>query len=372
MSRTVKHSRTEAAESLQAERSGTLWAGPDGAAAAGGPTPGRAQGGACSLSHKCTEGAKPHPLDEKLSPGQVEAVLEWSNGLIRVRAKMGQPAGAVPEHRPKRGIIGAWSPASRLRAYRGVSALPWPVALGANEDVLFVTLTYPDEWSKDGRKWQRHLRRVRRWLRNWGFWGGVWKREHQARGAPHFHLWCVTPLSSDDRPEGWLRCLREELSKAWYEIVGSGDLKHLAAGTQVKVLPPGQSAVGYFKAYMQKLDEGKEYQHKLPPDVHHPGRWWGSWGKPHFAPEWRVRRIAFDEFHKARRLMRRYSSARRRRAVHALRLAAVAAGVPFRRRRVGVKLPRLWTTGMLAGVSVVANLQGYGLYWWIQRALGIT
>ena len=250
---------------------------------------------------------------------------------------------------------------SRVRAYYALEAIDW----GWFDQVIFVTLTYPGEWPKNGRVWASHLRSIRRFLAKWGYPGGVWKREHQARGAPHFHLWIISPLSFSERPEGWLRCFREELSKAWFRIVRSGDPKHLAAGTQVKLLPPGQTAAGYFKSYLSKGDGSKEYQHRLPPGVTQPGRWWGTWGRNFgVKAEWHVRKVALQKFHEARRFTRRMKDARRRR----VRASCLAAGRPFGRRARG-RVSRRVTTSALAGMWAVVP-PGAAFYW-AMRALGI-
>lgn len=305
---------------------------------------------ACSLAHKCAE----HPLQAQLVVGQVVSCLEFSEGVLRLRAKMGKPEG-IKEPKPVRGIIRAWSMPSRLRAYRAISALPWP-GLGGSE-VFFLTLTYPGEWSRDGRVWQQHLRAFVRWLRSEGLVWGVWKREHQRRGAPHFHLWCVCPYwTLDERPQWWLRSFRDRVSRKWFEVVGSGDEAHLRAGTQVHLLPPGQSAVGYFKAYVCKPDEGKEYQHQLPDDVHRPGRWWGHWGQDDgFKASWRPQAVDHFDFIRMKRTLRRYKRSRGRRIMAEVRAAAAERGERVQVRRPKIKLPRRWLTQALGTSHFVGD-----------------
>ena len=48
--------------------------------------------------------------------------------------------------------------------------------------------------------------------------------------------------------------LRAWLSLAWYECVGSGDVKHLAAGTQVQAAKGARQV----KAYASKLYAAKD------------------------------------------------------------------------------------------------------------------
>lgn len=335
------------------ERGVLPWrAGPAGQAG------GSAAGGACSLAHKCKGGAA-DPQSAALAPGEVVCWVENAGGLTRVCGRMGKPPAAEPGPRGKRGVIRLWSLQSRLRAYWAIVALPWPTMLGG-VDCLFLTLTYPADYPRDGRQWQAHLREFRRRLGSWGFTAGVWKREHQRRGAPHFHIWAVAPIPSWERPDGWLRAFREWVSREWFEVVGSGDAKHLLAGTQAKLLPPGQSAVGYFKAYLCKPGEGKEYQHKLPDDVERAGRWWGVWGRPAgFFPHWRRRKLSLEQFHQLRRTLRRYKSARGRRVRAECRAAAAGRGEALPPIQALFKrLPRLWTTGPLARLTLALSFSG--------------
>lgn len=309
------------------------------AGVAGGPPGARA----CSLAHKCTD-----PLEQPLGTGQVRAVIAKAGRVIRARAKCGRPPLPPGEVRlGTRGVIGEWSMQSRARAYYALEAIDW----GPWGSIFFVTLTYPGgDWPRNGRVCAEHLRAVRRWLERWGFKSGVWKREYQARGAPHFHLWLVCPLSQDERPPGFLRALRQRLSRAWYDVVGSGDPKHLAAGTQVKLLPPGQSAAGYFKAYLNKYSD-KEYQNRLPADVEAPGRWWGMFGKQHgFRAVWQFRECSLEELHKFRRMLRGFKRSRRR----AARAAARDAGRPFAPRQ-RARVSRRVTANALAGAAAVVD-----------------
>src|SRR5205823_1017705 len=89
---------------------------------------------------------------------------------------------------------------------------------------LFVTLTYPSVWPADPADWKRQLDRFfHRLKRGWPDAAAIWRLEFQRRGAPHFHL---LVFGLEFLPATWV-------AAAWYEIVGSGDLKHLQAGTQV-------------------------------------------------------------------------------------------------------------------------------------------
>lgn len=84
---------------------------------------------------------------------------------------------------------------------------------------LFVTLTYPNEYSSEASVFKGHYKAfIKRLLRKFPAAAGVWKLEPQGRGAPHFHL-LVWGVEDDD--------LTMFVPGAWYEIVGSDDPNHL-------------------------------------------------------------------------------------------------------------------------------------------------
>lgn len=124
----------------------------------------------------------------------------------------------------------------------------------------FVTLTYPGVWVDDPAKWKRDMDCFfRRLFRRWPGAAAVWRLEFQERGAPHFHvlLW------------GWegenVWALRVWVARAWYEVVGSGDERHLRAGTQVDEVRSYRGVLAYASKYMSKADRSRSGV----------GRWWG-------------------------------------------------------------------------------------------------
>ena len=143
---------------------------------------------------------------------------------------------------------------------------------------LFVTLTYPSEYPA----WRESKENLRVWrerlLRKYGqFDWALWIQEFQRRGALHYHL-ILTFSSEIDRAE-----FIEWLSKSWYEVVGSGDEKHLRAGTQAVALHLG-AGKGSLMSYLSKelsKGKGKSYQcrhidHETG-EVMPTGRTWGFW-----------------------------------------------------------------------------------------------
>lgn len=126
---------------------------------------------------------------------------------------------------------------------------------------LFVTLTYPGKWPGDPRRWKRDLevwlaRLKRAHPAAWA----VWRLEPQRRGAPHYHLLVF----------GLLMLAKEWLSRSWFEVVGSGDERHLRAGTQVQRVESWRRVIGYAAKYLAKevSELPKAWQHGV-------GRWWG-------------------------------------------------------------------------------------------------
>jgi len=55
------------------------------------------------------------------------------------------------------------------------------------------------------------------------------------------------------------------LSRNWYDMAGTGDLKHYSAGTNVKVLTSKREVFFYVSKYMGKVEAGQAC----------PGRFWG-------------------------------------------------------------------------------------------------
>ncbi len=169
-----------------------------------------------------------------------------------------------------RGHISGFSKASRRRLQRLLAVIDQE----RQAVPLFVTLTYPGEFPADPAVCAAHLRAFRaRMHRRYGKFAAVWRKEYQKRGAPHYHL-----LLFLDRPPEQLRA---EVSRLWFEVVGSGDERHLRAGTQVVQVKSWRSARGYAAKYMGKLET---LHASADPLVGLPqgktGRLWGVWNRP--------------------------------------------------------------------------------------------
>jgi len=133
---------------------------------------------------------------------------------------------------------------------------------------IFVTLTYPGEFTTDSRQWKRDLDNFfKRMRRKAPGSSAIWKLEPQKRGAPHFHLF-IWGLSYDALFL-WVR-------KAWYEVVGSGDYRHYQAGTRVEKIKSWRGIRSYASKYMGKIFDSPTMQDC---GWDQPGRFWGVHGR---------------------------------------------------------------------------------------------
>jgi len=242
-----------------------------------------------------------NPFDE----GHIEV---WAGaGLIKV-VKQGRHK-IIPEgdsKQTKRGKIHGFSRASRRRMMQLLAKVRLDEALP-----LFGTTTYPDIFPEEAEKFKRDLQTlIERLKRRFPGIGLIWRLEFKVRKsgvnagkiAPHFHwlLWNV-PCMFDFKPEPgkwakiskcrdgtWQETVKfydgdkiatvvnpvsgqdrftEWLSRNWYDVAGTGDLKHYNAGTNVKVLTSRREVFFYVSKYMGKVEEEEGYAC--------PGRFWG-------------------------------------------------------------------------------------------------
>lgn len=137
--------------------------------------------------------------------------------------------------------------------------------VASNTDVEFgvmVTLTYPKNYSNDGKEVKYHLKKVIQGLKRKFDCSYLWWLEFQKRGAPHFHiLLSIHKYSKEDI--SWL-------AGFWYKIVGSGDGKHLRAGTRIEKVRKQGGARNYVVKYAQKT-----YQKVVPDKYRNVGRFYG-------------------------------------------------------------------------------------------------
>ena len=143
--------------------------------------------------------------------------------------------------------------------------------VASNTTVTFrtmITLTYPREYPEDGHTVKSHLRQFlqawRRYTHNASY---LWFLEFQSRGAPHFHILTdyPTPSRRADR-----KSLQRWVSQRWYDICGTGDTRHLAAGTRTERLRSPEGGAHYAVKYAQKMK-----QKHVPELYRNVGRFWG-------------------------------------------------------------------------------------------------
>lgn len=192
-------------------------------------------------------------------------------------------SGMPPTEHGKRGQVKGFSRASRKRLMDWLNAID----RGAVSVALFVTLTYPSTWPDAWQVWKRHLDTfLKRFKRQFPSTSIVWRLEFQKRGAPHFHL-LVFGVERVDA--AWL-------SQAWYEIVGSGDEKHLKAGTQVQAVRDFRGVLAYASKYIGKASE----------DAIDCGRIWGVIGREVLPVRLVQLVLPWADYFNVRRLLRRW------------------------------------------------------------------
>jgi len=126
----------------------------------------------------------------------------------------------------------------------------------------FITLTYPAEYSENFKDWKDDLRRFNQKMKyRFPRYAAFWKEEFQKRGAPHFHLlaWGL-PRSG----------MKDLIALLWYKTVGSGDEKHLKAGTQISRIKTWRGVMAYAAKYLGKLQGC---------NTNPPGRFWGIFNR---------------------------------------------------------------------------------------------
>ena len=129
---------------------------------------------------------------------------------------------------------------------------------------LFITLTYPRQWTADPTTWKKHLDLFGQWIRYHHPTSAIiWKLEPQERGAPHFHLMVF----------GISFLPAQQVAQRWFEIVSSGDPSHRMAGTETRRVNSINGVMRYAsKNYMGKECHGFGIK---------AGRFWGIIGRKH-------------------------------------------------------------------------------------------
>ena len=308
------------------------------------PPPGDAAAAGLSKSHNSTQ-----------------AEIHCYEGASLLRLKY--PAMEQPEREKKpREEIEEFSSKSRQRlrlflAMMERACLPF-----------MLTLTYPGEFSTDDRQWKADLRAwFARLKRQYPHVAAVWKLEFQKRGAPHFHLF----LWGIEMDECWsdrakanpvnqmsVACygdFRSWAERAWYEVVGSNDPRHLRAGTNFQRIQKPGRLMNYVAGYVSKEDQSLPGQ-KV-------GRYWGCHNRSKLPiAEVEQKPMERGDYIALRRMARRFQRSVRMAAFHKARQAGRKMRKPRQRNNMSVALvcdASQWKARM---PEIFANRQ-----WWITQ-----
>lgn len=210
--------------------------------------------------------------------------------LVEIKRQLGSKPDELGKK--KGDLIDGYSRGSRNRFIKKLLSIDYK-KMGTP---LFYTLTYPGEYSDDPKAWKRDLDafflRLRR--RYHGL-CSTWRLEPQKRGAPHFcgFLWGCDDLKTKDG-KVWF-------SSAWYEVVRSGDQKHLRAGTGISQELTIMTRIFYMAKYQTKSDKGgtrQEFDYPV-------GRYWGVINRKKLAIQKEEFEVDRSLYFKLRRVMKK-------------------------------------------------------------------
>lgn len=221
--------------------------------------------------------------------------------IARMKAEFGQSHWLADPDRRQRGTVKTFSSHSRGRMIQVLNTIDYE-KMGM--PVMF-TLTYPSAWPVDYREWKNHLNRFNLKAKHvMPGYCGVWRLEPQLRGAPHysFMAWGAEFLLTREG-KAWL-------SKTWFEVVGSGDEKHLKAGTRVEQEITLEKVKWYIMKYQTKTSKGSKNEY-FDYEV---GRYWGKIYRDEIQfADLDVRTVSESTFIQLRRLFRKLMESKRRR-----------------------------------------------------------
>jgi hypothetical protein len=186
-----------------------------------------------------------------------------------------------------RNKISVFSPRSRRRILEKINQINKTKIFGS---IIFSTLTYPRIFPTSHTRVKRDLDSFfKRIDRTFEGVFAIWRLEYQVeggtkRGAPHFHLLLFfrnTKISQER-----IQHIRKWFAQNWFEVVNSGDIKHLHAGTQVDFMKSWRGVTRYVSKYLAKVSQSGV------PDIMQdlPGRFWGIY----FREQMPIDRSDFD------------------------------------------------------------------------------
>jgi hypothetical protein len=274
-----------------------------------------------NLPNECLDSPKRLAMyiDHFKSKGYIRNfVIATKNGVIARVVRV--PFRKNKKVYSSRGEIKGFSKNSRRRMIDIFQFIDWEVLKAESKNPkkargLFITLTYPETDFSDWHLWKKHLDSFRkRMVRYFGNdIAALWKLENQEKRArkmkvdfiPHFHL--VVDL----KVKGDVKKIQEWVSRAWYEIVGSNNEKHLRAGTNVQAIYGNTSKLmSYLSKYLAKTFEVEI----------NTGRVWGKWNKfKTLEPEVMVNFNEVRSFRLIRRGRGKYSNYLKKANIHNVR-----------------------------------------------------
>lgn len=288
--------------------------------------------------------------------GKSHEITIYEGGqLVHIRGQSQKSKVTYPKGKP-RGAVKDFSAKSRQRLMRKIAMID----VRAAGLPVFLTLTYPGEYTSDCRQWKTDLHNFRRELvRKYPEVWGLWRLEFQKRGAPHYHgmLWGLPKIQGTEHMRDGKVCWRvlpgiscksdlevfNWLSNTWFRIVGSDDEKHLHAGVNLEPVQSWNGVVSYVSKYLGKNDDG-EFVPKG-----YSGRFWGVMQ----AKKWKMTKfeagMTEEAFHKMRRVIRKCQE-------RAQKLAVKQA------REVGRRIPA-WARK--------ARQRGPGIHWLMDSAVSM-
>lgn len=256
--------------------------------------------------------SKPEPVRMKRSvdssTGEIIESPDRDTGSFDIAVngsllKVSKPKGKlVSRPHGKRGQVMGFSNASRRRQMRTFASLDKSVL------PLFVTLTYPLEFSVDYRDWKIHLDRfAKAFHRKFPDGALIWRLEPQKRGAPHYHMFLYGVVYTGEN--------RAWIADTWYRVVGSEDIKHHRRGSDVQKIKSWNGAMSYASKYAAKVQDVPAQDDKSDGervDWSLVGRWWGIRYRDNLP--WSERfggdGLSYSQSVKLLRMMRRYARSR--------------------------------------------------------------
>src|SRR5215211_6485405 len=189
--------------------------------------------------------------------------------------------------------VRGFSRTSRTNLLRRLASINRSAFKGVRGRMIFVTLTYPDEYPEDPELCKRHLKAFRKRLqREYKSFAALWRLGIQQRGAWHFHLLLFVEPSFGPIGE-----LRHFISSSWYEVTGKVSEGHVRAGTLVETIRKRKQATSYLERYMAKPE--------VFPEGLQTGRIWGVWNEELLPVRWETVQVNLRDAFRIRRIYRK-------------------------------------------------------------------